>query len=79
MAHWRSVVCKLLLSSALVFATPTLTAAVGKPTDATQAGVVGDGTLKNLDVQLKDGKLRADDAKNLKFEDVTVNGKPFSL
>ena len=50
-----------------------------KVVDATKAGVVGDGTLKNLDVQLKDGKLRAVDAKNLKLENVTVNGKPFSL
>lgn len=39
---------------------------------------ISDITLENVDVQLKDAKLNVSDAKNLKFENITVNGKPFS-
>ncbi|HWS90538.1 MAG TPA: glycoside hydrolase family 28 protein [Pyrinomonadaceae bacterium] len=40
---------------------------------------IGDITLRNIDVQLKNENLRAADVKNLKLEKVNVNGKPFSL
>ncbi|HEX8118214.1 MAG TPA: glycosyl hydrolase family 28 protein [Pyrinomonadaceae bacterium] len=40
---------------------------------------IGDITLENIDVRLKDGQLKAVDVKNLKVEKVNVNGKPFSL
>lgn len=40
---------------------------------------IGDITLKNIDVQLKNENLKAVDVKNLKVEKVNVNGKPFSL
>lgn len=41
---------------------------------------IGDITLENIDVQLKDGKLKGQNqVKNLKSGNVTVNGKPFSL
>lgn len=40
---------------------------------------IGDITLKNIDVQLKNENLKAVDVKNLKLEKVNVNGKPFSL
>ena len=40
---------------------------------------ISDVTLENIDVQLENEKLKAVDVKNLKVENVTVNGKPFSL
>jgi len=40
---------------------------------------IGDITLRNIDVQLKNESLKAVDVKNLKVEKVNVNGKPFSL
>lgn len=40
---------------------------------------ISDITLKNMDVQLEDEQLKAVNVKNLKVENVTVNGKPFSL
>ena len=40
---------------------------------------IGDITLRNIDVQLKNENLKAVDVKNLKVEKVNVNGKPFSL
>ncbi len=40
---------------------------------------IGDITLENIDVRLKNEELKAVDVKNLKIEKVTVNGKPFSL
>jgi polygalacturonase len=40
---------------------------------------IGDVTLENIDVRLKNEELKAVDVKNLKIERVTVNGKPFSL
>ena len=40
---------------------------------------IGDIKLENIDVRLKDEKLKAVDVKNLRIEKVTVNGKPFSL
>ncbi len=41
---------------------------------------ISDITLDNIDVTLKDAKLKVDkDAANLKFQNVTVNGKPFAL
>lgn len=40
---------------------------------------ISDITLKNIDVKLNDGELIADSIKNFKVENVTVNGKPFSL
>jgi len=43
-----------------------------------QAGI-SDITFQNIDVQLKSEKLKANDAMNLKIENVTVNGKPLSL
>lgn len=39
---------------------------------------ISDIALENIDVQLKDGTLDAD-AKNFNIQNVTVNGKPFSL
>lgn len=36
-------------------------------------------TLKNIDVQVKNEELKAVDVKNLKIENVKVNGKPFAL
>jgi alpha-L-rhamnosidase len=38
-----------------------------------------DTTLENIDVQLESEKLRAVQVKNLKIENVKVNGSPFSL
>ncbi len=39
---------------------------------------ISDITLENIDVQLKDGKLKgSSEVKNLKIENVTVNGKPW--
>lgn len=35
-------------------------------------------TLKNIDVQLKNGELKAVDVKNLQVKNVKVNGKPFA-
>ena len=46
----------------------------GKPETA-----ISDITLKNIDVQLKNGNLKIVDVKNLKTSNVTVNGNPFSL
>jgi alpha-L-rhamnosidase len=40
---------------------------------------ISDITLENIDVQLKQEKLKKAEAKNLKVENVVVNGKPFSL
>jgi alpha-L-rhamnosidase len=40
---------------------------------------IGDITLENIDVRLKNPKLRAVDVKNLKIENVAVNGNQFSL
>ena len=40
---------------------------------------ISDITLENIDVQLKNEKLKTSDVKNFKIENVTVNGKPFSL
>lgn len=40
---------------------------------------ISDITLKNVDVQLKSDKFDATYVKNFKVENVTVNGKPFSL
>ena len=39
---------------------------------------ISDITLENIDVQLKSGKLMAGEVKNLKIENITINGKPFS-
>jgi len=39
---------------------------------------ISDITFENIDVQLKTEKLNAGDVKNLKFENVSVNGKPYS-
>jgi alpha-L-rhamnosidase len=39
---------------------------------------IGDITLENIDVQLKNEKLNAANVKNFKVENVTINGKPFS-
>jgi polygalacturonase len=36
-------------------------------------------TLENINVRLKDEKLKAVDVKDLRVEKVTVNGRPFSL
>jgi alpha-L-rhamnosidase len=36
-------------------------------------------SLKNVDVQVKDDKLKVVDVKNLKAKNVKVNGKPFEL
>lgn len=36
-------------------------------------------TLENVDVRLKNEELKTVDVKNLKFKNVNVNGKPFSL
>jgi alpha-L-rhamnosidase len=38
-----------------------------------------DTTLENIDVQLENEKLRAVQVKNLRIENVKVNGSPFSL
>lgn len=40
---------------------------------------ISDITLENIDVHLKHEKLHAVKVKNLKIENVKVNGKPFSL
>jgi alpha-L-rhamnosidase len=39
---------------------------------------ISDITLENIGVQLKSGKLMAGEVKNLKIENITINGKPFS-
>jgi len=38
---------------------------------------ISDVTLENINVQLKNDKLRAVDVKNMKVRNVIVNGKPF--
>jgi len=40
---------------------------------------ISDIALQNIDVQLKEGTLDADYVKNFNVENVTINGKPFSL
>ncbi len=40
---------------------------------------ISDVTFKNFDVQLRNGRLNTTGVKNLKIENVIVNGKPFSL
>lgn len=40
---------------------------------------ISDITLQNVDVRLDNTRLRVEDVKNLKFQDVTVNGAPYSL
>ena len=40
---------------------------------------ISDITLENIEVQLKNGKLKTDNMKSLKIQNVTVNGKPYSL
>jgi polygalacturonase len=47
MPHSKTSNCKLLLTIALVFTAPLLTADAAKVMDATKAGVVGDGTTLN--------------------------------
>jgi alpha-L-rhamnosidase len=40
---------------------------------------IGNITLQNIDVQLKSDKVRGAAARDLKIENVTVNGKPFTV
>ena len=40
---------------------------------------MSDITLENIDVQLKNEQFKTSGVKNFKIENVTVNGKPFSL
>jgi polygalacturonase len=40
---------------------------------------ISDITLENCELKLKNEKLTTRDVENLKFDNVTVNGKPFSL
>ena len=40
---------------------------------------IGDITLENIDIRLKDGKLKAAGVNNLKTTNITVNGKPWSM
>lgn len=40
---------------------------------------ISDIALENINVQLKDGTLDPDYVKNFNIENVTINGKPFSL
>ena len=40
---------------------------------------ISDITLRNIDVQLRNGKLIVTNVTNLKIENVQVNGKPFAL
>ncbi len=40
---------------------------------------ISDITLENIDLQLRNEKLNAGNVKNLRIENVTVNGKPFSF
>jgi alpha-L-rhamnosidase len=39
---------------------------------------ISDVTLEDIDVRLEDGTLRVADVRNLRMENVTVNGKPFT-
>jgi hypothetical protein len=40
---------------------------------------ISDITFKNIDIQVKNGNLKAVDVKNLKISNVKVNGKEFAL
>jgi len=47
---------------------------IGKPETS-----ISDITLKNIDVQLKNGNLKTVNVKNLQIKNVKVNGSPFSM
>lgn len=40
---------------------------------------ISDITLENIDVQLKNSKLKAQGVKNLQIKNITVNGKPCAV